>query len=175
MWRFKSPIILNSLSQLFFGQGSCLVMCVTMCWFNLLSNWKHLPHNSQLYSASRCEYECLSNEDCVEKYFPHFGHWTMPWSLWWCVFNPLTLENVLSHSLHLIFRLLAGGGTSVLGFIDPSVPTCNGVRLRTVCSCRTSRALPFGCVLLVDRWWEATFGTMFPFDWFRNECFRSVY
>ena len=66
------------------------------------------------------------------------------------MFNPLTLQNVLSHSLHLIFRILAGGGTSVLGFIDPSVPTCNGVRLRTVCSCRTSRALPFCCVLLVD-------------------------
>ena len=121
-----------------------------MCWFNLLSNWKHLPHNSQLYLASLCEYECLSNEDCVEKYLWQSGHWTMPWSLRWCVFNSLILENVLTQSLHLIFCLLAGVGISLLGVIVPSVPTCNVVRLRTVCSCKESRALAFSCVLPVD-------------------------
>ena len=66
------------------------------------------------------------------------------------MFNALTLEKVLLHNLHLIFQRLDDGGTSVLGFIDLSVPTCNVVRLRTVCSCRTSSALPFGFVLWVD-------------------------
>ena len=81
--------------------------------------------------------------------FPTF--WTLNYTvifMMMCV-QSLTLENVLSHNLHLIFRLLDGSGTSVLGFIDPSVPTCNVDRYEQ----SVLAEHPMHCLLVLFCWW----------------------
>ena len=118
-------------------------ICITMCWSSLLSKGKHLLHSSQLNFGSLWEYKCLSSDNCVLKYLPHLVQLTIPWSLWWCTFSSLILVNTSSHILHLIFLHLGVGRSTLLGLLEPSVPTCNVAKLFRVCSCNKSSTLIF--------------------------------